>query len=939
MTATSAAPSFSRALRRFQLRWRLGLLLAGLLRAVLWTALALLSFGVLDYYAGFSDPARSGVARVLATVAAAGAILALWKMITFMRRDAAREADRALQSGRREVLSALELQPHSATATSLADWLRLRAIGSAAAHLSKLQFSRSLPLREVSRGARMCLGLAAIFGLFALLVPNASWTIVRRLLDPGADLPPYSPLQFALGPQPAEVLYGGEIIVSADIRGGKINALVRCLTRDPASGRIEEAPAFQENPARFSGKLEKVAAPVDVAFAVGRARSAWLPVAVRLQPKVQEAVLTVEPPAYSGLPRREFAAGTQDLAALPGSRITARVSSNRPLAAGTLRIGAGASNQEVAGEREDPHRVRFTWLARGAAHLALEVRDVIGTASEPLQLEQKLIPDERPDVALRQPAGDVLATPDSELPIEATASDDLGLTWVTLVRQLRGYRERSLAEPVQTGNRRHEVNGSLNLGPFGVVPGQTIELTLEASDTNPNLLGVSVSEPARIHIIAREQYAEMLRNQTTLEEFSARYSALSEAMDEARQALEELEKAARSGEVAKAEEARSKALEAHQKAAQVFGKIAKDFPIFDLDNALAQTSLDAAQRLFDNGKQLEELRGQSPDDLLEAVPALKERLGKMAKQMAGQMQKGERAMAAGKVFEQAGVFQQVIEEQRDLVKDFNRVLEQIRRGEMQAGQALRDLGKRQREIAETLRKMEKDLGDALGELPDEFARMQEGGEDFLKALREFEIPPVMDEGAQAADGADSKTSGDRAGEALARLEALLRKKNGFCAMCRGEGGELPFPWPEDLAQTLQQLMQALIPKPGSGSGNKPGPDTGGGPGFGGLSDSGFWMRGKMPQLPIYGPSRARFSRSAGPQMGGGGKQGQGKGPGRGEGEADVDTNTVAASSTRGAGGEAVAIDAVPEAYREAVKRYFSTEEKPAPEPPQPRVQP
>jgi hypothetical protein len=210
-----------------------------------------------------------------------------------------------------------------------------------------------------------------------------------------------------------------------------------------------------------------------------------------------EVLLTVEPPAYSRIPRREFLIGTQELAALPGSRITARIASNRPLRGGTLRMdvaGSSAPVQEVSAEADGTHHVRFTWVVRQAARLAVEVRDVLGTVSAPLVLEQKLTPDERPQVALRQPAGDVLATPETELPLEASASDDLGSPALHWVRQLRGYRERAQLQSAPPGERRHEMTGKLNLKAFGLQPGQTIELTVEAGDTNPNLLGVSVSE-------------------------------------------------------------------------------------------------------------------------------------------------------------------------------------------------------------------------------------------------------------------------------------------------------------------------------------------------------------------------------------------------------------------------------------------------------------
>jgi hypothetical protein len=923
-----STPAFRSALRRFQFRWRAGLLLAGLLRGLALAALALLALGIFDYYGGFSDPARLKVARFLAGLAVFGAVWALWDAITFMRRDAAGEADHALGSDRRSALSALEMQSDSTT-TPLGVWLRDRAVHTAGQQLDSLPFSRSLPLGRIGRRASQAVLIGAAIGAFALLMPAAFQTITHRLLDPRADIPPYSPLQFVLGPRPAEVLYGGELLITTDISGGLPEAPVRCLTRDPATGTIEESPAFQENAGRFSRKLEKVGAPVEVAFAVGRARSAWLPVNVRMQPKVQDVFVTVEPPSYSGLPRREFALGTQELSALPGSRITAKVTSNRPLHTGTLRLESSAGPvQDLAADREDTHRVRFSWTAKGPARLTFTVSDVLGTASEPLQAEQKLLPDERPEVAMRQPAGDLLATPDTELPLEATARDDFGLTRVALVRKLVGYRERAQSEPVKTGDRRHEVSGKLNLAAFGVVPGQTIELTLEAGDTNPSMLGVSVSEPARIHIITRDKYAEMLRQQTTLQEFADRYAALHDAMEEARKSLDELEQAAKTGDNAKAEEARKKSFEAHQRAAQTFAKIAKDFPIFDLDQGLADASRDVAERLYDNGKDLDELNGAGAKELADAVPELKKRLGESQKRMEKEMQKGERAVAAAKVIEQAGKFKELLERQRELVKDFDRTVEQIRRGETQAGQALKDLAKRQREIAEGLREMEKEMGQALKELPDEFAKMKEEGQKFLDLLKEADVPPVMDDAAKTADAADGKAADEKATEALKRLEELLRKKNGICSMCQGGDGEMKFPWPQDLDQTMQQLMQSLIPRPGQGTGQGDGKKPGmgeSGPSGSGSSDSGYSMQGKMPQLPMYGPPRTNFSKKANPAMSGQGKTGNGQGKGNPESGADVGSNALNSKSPRNPGGEGAAVEAVPEAYREAVKRFFSNE--------------
>ena len=920
----TAASQFQPALAGFHRRWRLGVLVAEMLRALAWAALALLVLGVFDFYAGFSDPARRVACAALIAVGAFGVLRALWKVFAFRRADAAATADRALASERREVLSAFELaSANSAPATPLGAWLRERAVAGAGARVREVRLARALPLRSLGRAVCWLAGAAMLLGACVLFSPEASSVIARRLLQPRADIPPYTPLKFIVGPQPAEVIYGGEILVSADITGGKLTAPVRCLTRDPATGRTDDSPAFQENAARFSRKLEKMAAPVEVAFGVGRARSAWMRVNVLMQPKVQDVLLTVQPPAYSGLPKRVFTVGSQALAALPGSRITALVTSNRPLGGGTLRVGA----EEIAAETSGTHEARFSWVLHGAARIALAVRDVAGTASEPLQLEQKITPDERPSVALRQPAGDVLATPDSELPLEADARDDLGLVRVALVRKLTGFRERAAAEAVQQGDRRHEFGGMIKLAPFGVQPGQTIELTLEAGDTNPNLLGVSVSEPARIHIIDREQYAQILRSRVTLEEFSARYESIDAAMEKAREALEEMKKAAESGDAKAAEAARQKAQEGHEEAGTIFGEIAKDFPIFDVDEPLSQAAADVGRKLFENFRDLEKLKAADPQTMADAMKELQDRLGESRERMAKDMDKGKRAIEAAKVFEKANEFQQLVQRQRDLLKDLNRMVEQIRRGQTQAGQALRGLGARQSAVAEELREWTKALGPVLDALPGEFARMREEGREFLEAVEHENIPEVMDGSAKAAESGDGRLAASQSDVALQLLESLLKRKNGMAQMCNGECDSAPFPLPEDLASTLNSLMRSLIPRPGSGE--QTGAGTSGEGGFSGNSDSGYSVAGKLPRLPVFGPSRSRpgAKERGGPEIGKGraGKDGAG----RPEDNASTGASGIAADQTREGAGEAVAPEAVPESYRAAVKRYFSTENTPA----------
>ena len=58
---------------------------------------------------------------------------------------------------------------------------------------------------------------------------------------------------------------------------------------------------------------------------------------------------------------------------------------------------------------QDPRNLLFRDVLRQAGRVSLTVRDVLNTGSEAMEFDQKLVPDERPQVSLHQPAADVLA--------------------------------------------------------------------------------------------------------------------------------------------------------------------------------------------------------------------------------------------------------------------------------------------------------------------------------------------------------------------------------------------------------------------------------------------------------------------------------------------------------------------------------------------------
>ena len=540
-------------------------LFAALVAAAGVAALLWLAFGLVDAAMAFEASARVRITMVIAAVAIITALVMVIRALRVSAHEAARRADRALDTPRAPASAALSLDENSAD-TPMARFLTERGLEQAAEALAALPARRIIDGRALKIAALVLIVPALAIGILRMAAPAPFAVIVQRLLHPSGDIPPYSPLRFTIEPANPAVVYGGEILIATEITGGTPQETVECLVRRSQTGEILRRDAFRESPQRYSRTLENLTESVEVAFSTGRARSAWTPVEILLEPNILGGKVRITPPAYTKLPPSTFALDTNEIAAVEGSEIALELSSNRPLSGGTCVFTPAAAPGETPqpatfhGEATGANSVTFKWTATRSGRLGATIRDLRGTPSpKPLDLAFRCMPDQAPDVVLDSPPSMMLATPQSKIPVVGRASDDFALQRIHFVRTLAGFRDRSrLVAPALT-DRAYDFRENLNLAELGLEPGQTIELMLDASDHNPSLLGQGASEISRVRIISEEDYAAYIRARTTIDQFRARFDAARDAIEQARKALEELQKAQN-------EDDRRKALEAAQKA-------------------------------------------------------------------------------------------------------------------------------------------------------------------------------------------------------------------------------------------------------------------------------------------------------------------------------------------------------------------------------------
>lgn len=226
-------------------------------------------------------------------------------------------------------------------------------------------------------------------------------------------------------------------------------------------------------------------------------------------PGFDELRWTVRPPAYTGLPERELR-GAEAVSLLPGTRVAVR--SRLPGRWSGVRaslVGGG-----LLPVRREGGEWSVAWTQTDARGLALEA------VAEGATVDRRVVPvvpltDHPPEIALREPAGDlVVASASGVIPVRAVAGDDFGvadfhLTWI----RSRGSGESYSFEEGEWAWSRLDRSGktvvgeyALDLGAMGLRPGDVIHLRAVARDRNDVTgPGESVSQTRVVRVARPEE--------------------------------------------------------------------------------------------------------------------------------------------------------------------------------------------------------------------------------------------------------------------------------------------------------------------------------------------------------------------------------------------------------------------------------------------------
>ena len=904
----------------------------------IFAASALLVLGVwLDLLWEISPEWRVAMLGIALVVAAAALAKLLWQTGCNARPGTlARRLDLAAGSGG-EIVTGLDLWNvlRRGAARRLTTGLSHIAVQRAATVAQGASLSKAVPMRPLGRAAIAAVGFTALMGLACVVSPDLVSTEWQRFSQPWADVPPYSPLRFTVKPGDVEVLYGGELEISATVEGGAVDRLELVLQGD--GDEPTRLPMFSESDGSWRAVLSKLTEPTEYFVQAYRARSPKYCINILAVPQLEGVRVQVSPPDYAGQAPLEGPVPEGGVKGLRGTRVTVWATSNRPLSGGTLAL----SSREKAGQPRRPATtVSMTPTEPGAqeavgrfeieadGRFECRVTDEEGRVSQQaFSANITLVADQHPLVRIVEPQAMSLATPTAQLPVTLSAEDDCGVSRLQLFRSLNDSRPlpADLKLPRKWPHRCDQ-QVVLPMAAYGLSPGDTIKLFARVEDNDPAGTKGAESQVVSVRIISQAEFERMFQMQQGIEVLLSKYrdatrrmEALGERIDQLRK---EIEKQPDGPLADKARQELRRLQDQLKNESAAIRKSAGQRLPFDLDAALAPELDKLARMTEEMAKELEKLEKSKSllkDDLVKKLDEMAKRLDQgRRKYQDGAMQPLEHLEAIFPLIVDQERFVVLVLRQKDLAQRMASLKGHDGEDNPSLRGRMRDLEQEQQQVRVALADLLDDIQDHATRLPDrsDLRKLRETALAFAQDVRASEgAAPAM----RSVESALSEFAGTRAhanakeaAEILEQFLARCKAKDGLDGECQGALVFQP-KLCTGMGNTVSQLLAAM----GMGSGS----------GFGsGIGSYGLY--GSMAGQSGYGSGpRGNASR---------GRTGSGAGVGAGvSGGANPDLAPSSDSDTEAkasSAGDAI----VPLRYRRHVGQYFQrlAEELGAP-PPQP----
>jgi hypothetical protein len=728
------------------------------------------------------------------------------------------------------------IESHDTDAVSIP--LMERGIAKAMQSFERTEYAECLKPPTLRKESRILIGVLAAWTFGAIILSGWFMAQAPRFLQPFADHPPYNPTRLEVDPQGAVVEYGKDLVVNVKA-SKRIPDNVTLVIESPKGDVLNRLGMFNSEEGKYFQTIEKIRSNLTYYVSIPRGRSKYYPIQIAKDPRIESVQVQYKYPDYTHLANREASLSDQDrtVKGYAGTEVSMKITSNRPLSAGTVTVGAQPFPCAPAGE----NAVQGTFPLSQEGEFQVALRDIEGNPSRKAWSGKiQIVPDGKPSISIVSPDEVSWAVPTAQIPVVIEAQDDLGIRTISLYRNHNESDDaKKLLYQATVPQGQVDVTEILDLADLGVQPGDVIDYYAAAVDSLPTSPQTVATEPRKIQIISEEQYAKMMQDEMTAKDLRVKYDdIMSQITDlvaeqqQLRKQTQELENAADANQarLQDLEKRQEQLAEKTKELARNLEKESKEPPVFDIEKdykkALAQFSESAksASGHMDSSagdmKQAQQsasgrssLVSQATNEQAEALKELGEQTQELRDQIAQANRDLEKMM---KLLEDVETFKRLYVAQKGLERQTRSVKEVVAE-DLDARVRFKEFADRQTESQQDLEQLAKDLRVHGAEVKEEYPKVAQDANQIADEIGTRRIPGLMGEGAGHLNQGDGPQGYPKVLAALEQMQAMIK----FCegagqGACKNCEFRLRIQMSLNPGNTMSQMAGGF--KLGSGSG-------------------------------------------------------------------------------------------------------------------------
>ena len=468
-------------------------------RTLFWTGCAIAIVGLISILAGAAIvdllmplPGSVRIVLLIGIIGAVGYLLYRYLIqplrVKLTPHDVALNVERKHRDLEDRLVSALQFG-EAETEDPIKSHLLQRLVTDAVERTDGIDFKATVDKSKKRKHIGIAAAVLAGCALIALIFPAELDISLNRLLSPWEKTEPVFTTKLTVEPGNARILRGRSLAINAEVTG-KAADKARLIYKKGDSAADTESQGqeidmmqIEGEKHRFGYEIFNINENMEYYVTANGIESERYTVEVFDMPKVTAVEVTYTYPEYTQL-NPITQQGEGNIRAVAGSQAEVRITTNKAIESATLTVEAQDPTPMLI---SDGRTLTTTLDVLTDGKYTVKLLCVDGFNNQtPIEYTITAIPDEPPEVAIKEPGRDIKATKLEEVKVLAEAADDYGVENMTLMYSVGSGEPQELeAETVEVKEKK-TISGAyvFYLEELDVEPGEFISYYAQATDNN-----------------------------------------------------------------------------------------------------------------------------------------------------------------------------------------------------------------------------------------------------------------------------------------------------------------------------------------------------------------------------------------------------------------------------------------------------------------------